>query len=56
MGISEEDAQRMRAAAMEKALSGDVKGAANIAAIHDVVTGRAGKNADSGKGNKNEKK
>ncbi len=40
MGISEEDAQRLRAAAMDKTLSGDVKGAANIAAIHDMVTGK----------------
>lgn len=48
MGISDEDALRMRAAAMQKALDGDVEGALNIAAIHDVVTGKSKGGKDSG--------
>lgn len=48
--VSEEDSLRMRAAAMDKFLSGDAEGAVNIAKVHDEVTGNAGKPDDSGSG------
>lgn len=43
---------------MQKALDGDAKGAMNIAAIHDELTGKSGKGGDSkgGKGEKGGKK
>jgi hypothetical protein len=48
MAVSEEDSLRMRAAAMDKFLSGDVKDAVNVAKIHDEVTGKTSKTDDSG--------
>lgn len=59
MGVSDEDALRMRAAAMQKALDGDGEGALGIAAIHDVVTGKGSKSkggSDSGKKSGGKKK
>ena len=52
MAVSEEDSLRMRAAAMEKALSGDVEGALNLAAIHDMVTGKGDSKKAKGKDDK----
>lgn len=35
--VTKKELEQLRAAAMQKALDGDVKGAANLAALHDVV-------------------
>lgn len=57
MPMSDEDAKRLRAAAIDKALNGNPEAALELAAIHDMVTGKKPKASDnSKKGGSNDNK